>query len=98
MHDVRKRAKKLRGLLRLRHADGAYDGPLAKFLTDDARAAFGLADGDHPVCCINIGTARSHKPAGRVRPAPSAFSSTLAQAAPPPGIPNARSPTLRPCE
>ena len=34
------------GLLRLRHADGAYDGPLAKFLTDDARAAFGLADGD----------------------------------------------------
>ncbi|MDQ8171313.1 MAG: aspartate--tRNA ligase [Gemmatimonadota bacterium] len=34
------------GLLRLRHADGAYDGPLAKFLSDDARAAFGLADGD----------------------------------------------------
>ncbi len=34
------------GLLRLRHADGAYDGPLAKFLTDEARAAFGLADGD----------------------------------------------------
>ncbi|MDQ8162078.1 MAG: aspartate--tRNA ligase [Gemmatimonadota bacterium] len=34
------------GLLRLRHADGAYDGPLAKFLTDDARAAFGLTDGD----------------------------------------------------
>ncbi|QJR34995.1 aspartate--tRNA ligase [Gemmatimonas groenlandica] len=34
------------GLLRLRHADGAYDGPLAKFLTDDARAAFALADGD----------------------------------------------------
>ena len=34
------------GLLRLRHADGAYDGPLAKFLTDDARTAFALADGD----------------------------------------------------
>jgi aspartyl-tRNA synthetase len=34
------------GLLRLRHADGAYDGPLAKFLTDDARAALALADGD----------------------------------------------------
>lgn len=34
------------GLLRLRHAEGAYDGPLAKFLTDDARAAFSLADGD----------------------------------------------------
>ncbi len=34
------------GLLRLRHADGAYDGPLAKFLTDDARAALSLADGD----------------------------------------------------
>jgi nitroreductase len=61
-------------------------------------ALLDLAVGDHPVCCINIGTVRSHKPAGRVRPAPSAFSSTLAQAAPPPGIPNARSPTLRPCE
>ena len=34
------------GLLRLRHADGAYDGPLAKFLTDEARAAFALSDGD----------------------------------------------------
>jgi aspartyl-tRNA synthetase len=34
------------GLLRLRHADGAYDGPLAKFLTDDARSALSLADGD----------------------------------------------------
>ena len=34
------------GLLRLRHADGAYDGPLAKFLTDDARATFALTDGD----------------------------------------------------
>ncbi|WP_052574330.1 aspartate--tRNA ligase [Gemmatimonas aurantiaca] len=34
------------GLLRLRMADGAYDGPLAKFLTDDAKAAFALTDGD----------------------------------------------------
>jgi aspartyl-tRNA synthetase len=34
------------GLLRLRHADGAYDGPLAKFLTDEARGALSLADGD----------------------------------------------------
>ena len=34
------------GLLRVRHADGAYDGPLAKFLTDAARAALPLADGD----------------------------------------------------
>lgn len=34
------------GLLRLRHADGAYDGPIAKFLTDDARAFFALNDGD----------------------------------------------------
>lgn len=34
------------GLLRLRFADGAYDGPLAKFLTDDARAAFALNEGD----------------------------------------------------
>jgi aspartyl-tRNA synthetase len=34
------------GLLRLRKADGAYDGPLAKFLTDDAKAAFALNDGD----------------------------------------------------
>ena len=34
------------GLLRLRHADGAYDGPIAKFLTDEARAALALQDGD----------------------------------------------------
>jgi aspartyl-tRNA synthetase len=34
------------GLLRVRHADGAYDGPLAKFLNDDARAALALHDGD----------------------------------------------------
>ncbi len=34
------------GLLRLRFADGAYDGPLAKFLTDDAKAAFALQEGD----------------------------------------------------
>lgn len=34
------------GLLRLRKADGAYDGPLAKFLTDEAQVAFGLQDGD----------------------------------------------------
>jgi len=34
------------GLLRLRYADGAYDGPLAKFLTDEARGALSLADGD----------------------------------------------------
>ncbi len=34
------------GLLRVRHADGAYDGPLAKFLTDDVRAALALRDGD----------------------------------------------------
>jgi aspartyl-tRNA synthetase len=34
------------GLLRVRHADGAYDGPIAKFLTDDARAALALNDGD----------------------------------------------------
>ena len=34
------------GLLRVRRADGAYDGPLAKFLTDAARAALPLADGD----------------------------------------------------
>ncbi|MBY0489102.1 MAG: aspartate--tRNA ligase [Gemmatimonadaceae bacterium] len=34
------------GLLRLRFADGAYDGPLAKFLTDEAKAAFALGEGD----------------------------------------------------
>jgi aspartyl-tRNA synthetase len=34
------------GLLRLRFTDGAYDGPLAKFLTDEAKAAFALREGD----------------------------------------------------
>jgi aspartyl-tRNA synthetase len=34
------------GLLRVRRADGAYDGPVAKFLTEAARDALALADGD----------------------------------------------------
>ncbi|MCA0376273.1 MAG: aspartate--tRNA ligase [Gemmatimonadetes bacterium] len=34
------------GLLRVRFAEGAYDGPIAKFLTDDARAALALREGD----------------------------------------------------
>ncbi len=34
------------GLLRVRRAEGAYDGPVAKYLTDDARSALALADGD----------------------------------------------------
>jgi aspartyl-tRNA synthetase len=34
------------GLLRLRRADGVYDGPLAKFLTDEAKDALALQDGD----------------------------------------------------
>ncbi|MFN9797532.1 MAG: aspartate--tRNA ligase [Gemmatimonas sp.] len=34
------------GLLRLRRAEGAYDGPLAKFLTDHAKQALALTDGD----------------------------------------------------
>ncbi len=34
------------GLLRLRKMDGEYDGPLAKVLTDDAKAALALNDGD----------------------------------------------------
>jgi aspartyl-tRNA synthetase len=34
------------GLLRLRKADGAYDGPLAKFLTDTAKQTLALTDGD----------------------------------------------------
>ena len=34
------------GLLRVRRADGAYDGPVAKFLTEAARDELALADGD----------------------------------------------------
>lgn len=34
------------GLLRVRRMDGAYDGPIAKFLTDAARDALALAEGD----------------------------------------------------
>jgi aspartyl-tRNA synthetase len=34
------------GLLRVRFADGAYDGPIAKFLTDEAKAALALQEGD----------------------------------------------------
>ena len=41
-----------------------------------------LAEGDQPVCCINIGTVRSHKPGTRVRPSPADFAGTLGQAGP----------------
>jgi len=34
------------GLLRVKHADGKLDGPVAKFLTPDAEQALGLVDGD----------------------------------------------------
>ena len=34
------------GLLRLRRADGVYDGPVAKFLSAEATAAMALNDGD----------------------------------------------------
>jgi len=40
------------------------------------RELFALAEGETPVCCVNIGTATHHKP-GRVRPAPAAFVSVL---------------------
>ena len=41
------------------------------------QALLGLQSTEQPVCCINIGTVTSHKPSGRVRPAPQAFSGTL---------------------
>jgi aspartyl-tRNA synthetase len=34
------------GLLRLRRADGVYDGPVAKYLTEAAQAELALGDGD----------------------------------------------------
>ncbi len=34
------------GLMRVRFADGAYDGPIAKFLSDEARASLALTEGD----------------------------------------------------
>jgi nitroreductase len=41
-----------------------------------------LAEGDHAVCCINIGTVRSHKAGTRVRPPPADFFGSLGQAGP----------------
>ena len=40
------------------------------------RELFALADGETAVCCVNVGTAVTHKP-GRVRPAAAAFVSSL---------------------
>jgi nitroreductase len=40
------------------------------------RDLFALTEGETPVCCINIGTATTHRP-GRVRPAPDGFVSSL---------------------
>jgi len=42
-------------------------------------ALFGLAEGEAPVCCINIGTVSRRKPAERVRPAPSRLLSVLGE-------------------
>lgn len=36
-----------------------------------------LAEGESPVCCVNIGTVSKRKPAQRVRPDPSSFTSSL---------------------
>lgn len=36
-----------------------------------------LAQGEAPVCCINVGTVSQRKPASRVRPDPAAFTRTL---------------------
>ena len=36
-----------------------------------------LAEGESPVCCVNIGTAGTRKPAKRLRPDPDAFTTSL---------------------
>lgn len=36
-----------------------------------------LAEGETPVCCVNIGTVSKRKPAQRVRPDPDAFTTSL---------------------
>ena len=42
------------------------------------RQLCGLAEGEVPVCCVNIGTVSKGKAPGRIRPAPSALVSELA--------------------
>jgi nitroreductase len=42
----------------------------------------GLAAGEMPVCCVNIGTVSKRKPGTRVRPLPSAFVSELTGGSP----------------
>lgn len=50
-----------------------------KALKDDGlRALFGLAEGEHAVCFVNLGTVQSRKPA-RLRPASSAYFSVLGE-------------------
>ena len=41
------------------------------------RALLNLADGEAPVCCVNIGTVTKSKPRQRLRPDPMAFMSSL---------------------
>lgn len=43
------------------------------------RALLALADGDVPVCCVNIGTVVRNKPRDGARPDPQAFVSTLGE-------------------
>lgn len=49
------------------------------------RALCRLADGEQAVCCINIGTVASAKPASRARPQPQDILSVLREASPEPG-------------
>jgi nitroreductase len=47
--------------------------------TGPLRRLFSLQDGEHAVCCINLGTASAARPRARPRPLPSAFTGVLGE-------------------
>lgn len=72
----------IQNLLLVAHAMGYGAGLTSGQAMTSPRMArlCALADGEVPVCCINIGTVTQRKPPGRVRPLPEDFVSVLPEA------------------
>jgi nitroreductase len=72
----------IQNLLLAAHAMGYGAGLTSGQAMNSPRLArlCALAEGEVPVCCINIGTVTHRKPPKRVRPAPSEFVSVLPDA------------------
>lgn len=71
----------IQNLLLGAHAMGYASGLTSGQAMDAApmRRLFALGEGEHAVCCINLGTAHAARPRARPRPVPEAFASVLGE-------------------